>query len=37
MRYNVGNEYFGAGDAVVFTDLDVLAVDGKLSWIEREL
>jgi putative cardiolipin synthase len=23
---NVGNEYFGAGDAVVFTDLDVLAV-----------
>jgi putative cardiolipin synthase len=23
---NVGNEYFGAGDGVVFTDLDVLAV-----------
>ena len=23
---NVGNEYFGAGDAVAFTDLDVLAV-----------
>jgi cardiolipin synthase C len=34
---NVGNEYFGAGDDVVFADLDVLAVGAVVRDVSREL
>jgi putative cardiolipin synthase len=33
---NVGNEYFGAGDDVVFTDLDVLAIGPVVSEVSKE-
>jgi cardiolipin synthase C len=33
---NVGNEYFGAGNAVVFADLDVLAVGSVVRDVSRE-
>lgn len=33
---NVGNEYFGAGHAVVFADLDVLAVGPAVAEVSRE-
>jgi putative cardiolipin synthase len=33
---NVGNEYFGAGDAVAFTDLDVLAVGVAVRDVSNE-
>jgi putative cardiolipin synthase len=33
---NVGNEYFGAGHGVVFTDLDVLAVGPVVSDVSAE-
>jgi putative cardiolipin synthase len=32
---NVGNEYFGAGDAVAFTDLDVLAVGAAVREVSN--
>jgi len=33
---NIGNEYFGAGSGVVFTDLDVLAVGAVVPEVSRE-
>jgi phosphatidylserine/phosphatidylglycerophosphate/cardiolipin synthase-like enzyme len=33
---NVGNEYFGAGDEVVFADLDVLAIGAVVRDVSRE-
>ena len=33
---NIGNEYFGAGNGVVFTDLDVLAVGAGVPEVSRE-
>jgi len=33
---NVGNEYFGAGNATVFADLDVLAVGPAVAEVSRE-
>jgi putative cardiolipin synthase len=33
---NVGNEYFGAGDEVVFTDLDVLAIGPVVNEVSKE-
>ena len=33
---NVGNEYFGAGDEVVFTDLDVMAVGPVVNEVSKE-
>jgi putative cardiolipin synthase len=32
---NVGNEYFGAGDAVVFADLDVIAVGPVVNEVSK--
>ena len=33
---NIGNEYFGAGNAVAFTDLDVLAVGAAVPDVSNE-
>ena len=33
---NIGDEYFGAGSGVVFTDLDVLAVGAAVPEVSRE-
>lgn len=33
---NIGDEYFGAGDAVVFADLDVLAVGAAVDEVSAE-
>jgi putative cardiolipin synthase len=33
---NIGNEYFGAGDGVVFVDLDVVAVGATVAEVSKE-
>ncbi|HTO48116.1 MAG TPA: phospholipase D family protein [Burkholderiales bacterium] len=33
---NIGNEYFGAGDGVLFADLDVIAVGAAVREVSRE-